>query len=73
MVKTCHNLKYGRKICCSKYGQKLFDSAKKIKTDAIKAASKRAIQKTGEATGDLIDNRIAGKITSVSKKSLKEL
>ena len=37
-------------------------------TDAIKTASKRAIQKTVEATGDLIGNKIADKITSVSKK-----
>ena len=57
----------------NKYGQKLLDSAKKSTTDAIKTASKRAIQKTAEATGDLIGNKIADKITSVSKKSLKEL
>ena len=37
-------------------------------TNAIKTASKRAIQKTAEATGDLIGNKIADKITSVSKK-----
>ena len=47
----------------SKYGQKLFDSAKKS-TDAIKTASKRAIKKTAEATGDLIGNKIADKIKS---------
>ena len=29
---------------------------------------KRAIQKTAEATGDLIGNKIADKIASVSKK-----
>ena len=29
---------------------------------------KRAIQKTAEATGDLIDNKTADKITSISKK-----
>ena len=46
---------------------------KKSTTDAIKTASKRAIQKTAEATGDLIGNKIADKITSVSKKSVKEL
>ena len=57
----------------NKYGQKLLDSAKKSTTDAIKTASKRAIQKTTEATGDLIGNKIAGKITSNSKKSTKEL
>ena len=53
----------------NKYGQKLLDSAKKSTTDAIKTASKRAIQKTAEATGDLISNKTADKITSVSKKS----
>ena len=35
---------------------------------------KREIQKTAEATGDLLGNKIADKITSVSKKkSTKEL
>ena len=34
----------------------------------MKTASKRAIRKTAEATGDLIGNKIADKITSVSKK-----
>ena len=59
MVKTLSN----------KYCQKLLDSAKKSTTDAIKIASKRTIQKTAEATGDLIGNKIAYKITSVSKKT----
>ena len=53
--------------------KKLLDSAKKSTGDAIKAASKRVIQKTAEATGDLIGSKIADKITSVSKKSHKEL
>ena len=57
----------------SEYGQKLLDSAKKSKTDAMKTASKRAIQKEAEATGDLIGNKIADDITSVSKKSSTEL
>ena len=56
------------KSLSSKYGQKLLDSAKKYIADAIKTASKRAIQKTPEATGDLIGNKIADKITSASKK-----
>ena len=56
------------KSLSNKYGQKLLDSAKKSTADAIKTASKRAIQKTTEATGDLIGNKIADKITSVSKK-----
>ena len=53
----------------NKYGQKLLNIAKKSTTDAIETASKRAIQKTAEATGDLIGNKIADKITSISKKS----
>ena len=44
------------------------DSAKKSTTDAIKTVSKRVIQKAAEATGDLIGNKIADEITSVSKK-----
>ena len=57
----------------NKYGQKPFDTAKKSTTDAIKVASKRAIQETAEATGDLIGNKIADKITSISKKPVEEL
>ena len=49
----------------NKYGQKLLDSAKKSTTDAIKTASKRAIQKTTEETVDFIGNKIADKITSI--------
>ena len=47
--------------------QKLLDNAKKSAMDEI-TASKRAIGKKAEATGDLIGNKIANKITSVSKK-----
>ena len=56
-----------------KYGQNFLDSAKKSTTDAIKTASKRAIQKTVEATDDLVGNKAADKITSVLKKSAKDL
>ena len=52
----------------NKYGQKLVDTPKKSVTDALKIASKRAVQ-TAEATGDLVGNKIADKITSISKKS----
>ena len=53
----------------NKYGQKLVDSDKKSATDALKTASKRAIQKTADATWDLVCNKIADKITIYSKKS----
>ena len=38
----------------SKYSQKLLDYAKQSKPDAFKTSSTRVIQKTVEATGDLI-------------------
>ena len=52
-------------ITNNKHGQKLVDTSKKSATDAFKTASKRAIQKTAEATGDLVGNKIADKITSI--------
>ena len=60
----------------SKYSQKLIDNAKKPTTDAIKTASKKAIQKIAEATGDLINNKNCDNITTelhsnTSKKSKK--
>ena len=62
------------KSLSNKYGQKRLDSAKRSTTDVINTASKRAMQKTAEATRDLIGNKIADKITSVSnKKSTKKL
>ena len=57
----------------NKYGKKLVDTATKSATDAIKTSSKRAIQKTAEAAGDLVRNNTADKITSVSKKSTEKL
>ena len=56
----------------NKYCQKLADSAKKSATDALKIAGIRAIQKTAEASGDLVGNFIADRITSISKKPTKE-
>ena len=76
-VKGCGFLSFAKNMgkgLSNKYGQKLLDSAKYPTTVAIKTASKRAIQKTAEATRDLIGNKIADEITSVSKKkSAKEL
>ena len=56
----------------NKYSQKIADSAKKSATDALKIDGKRAIQKTAEATGDLVSNTIANKITGISKKTANE-
>ena len=47
--------------------KKLMDTKTKTGIDAAKAASKKVVQKTAGATGDLIGNKIADKITSVGK------
>ena len=48
------------------------DAATKTEIDAAKTASKRVVQKTAEDTGDLIQNEIADKITSLGKAKSKE-
>ena len=47
-------------------------TATKAGIDTAKTASKRVVQKTAEATGDLIRNKITDKITSVAKSKSKK-
>ena len=56
----------------NKYGKKLMDTTTKTGIDAARTTSKRIVQKTAEATGDLIGNKIADKITSIGKPKEKE-
>ena len=64
----CKNIgKNISKNLSSKYSQKRIDHAKQSATDVFETASKRVIQKTTEATDNLIRNKIADKITRVSK------
>ena len=70
-IKGSGFLSFARKFG-DKYGKKLMDIATKTGIDAAKTASKRVVQKTVEATGDLIWNKIADKITSISKSKEKE-
>ena len=51
----------------SKYSQKRLDHAEQSPTDALKTFSKRVLQKTAQATGDLIGNKVADEITGASK------
>ena len=55
-----------------KYGRKLMDTATKTGIDATKTASERVVQTTAEATGELIGNKIADKITLLGKKKSNE-
>ena len=52
--------------------KKLMDTAAKTGMDAAKTASKWVVHKTTEATGDLVGNKIADKITSIAKPKDKE-
>ena len=54
------------------YGKKLIDTATKTGIVAAKTSSKRVVQKTAEARGDLIGNKVADKITSIGKPKEKE-
>ena len=54
-----------------KHRKKLMDAATKTGIDAAKTAPKIVVQNTAEATGDLIGNKIADKITSLGKRKIK--
>ena len=56
-----------------KYRQKLLDHGKQSAIDIFKTASKREIQKSAEATGDLFGNKMAHKITKISKTSKQNI
>ena len=50
-----------------KYSKQLIGTVTKTGIDAANTASKRVVQNTAEATGDLTGNKIADKITSAGK------
>ena len=56
-IKTCINFN-------SKYGKKLTDTAIKTGKDFDTIAGKKIVHKSAEATGDLVRNKTADKITS---------
>ena len=59
--------KYG-----DKYGKKIMDTATKTGIDASKTASKRVVQKTEQAKGDLAGIKIAYTITSSGKTKYRK-
>lgn len=56
----------------SNYGQKLFSTTKMSSFDALKTVLKRAIQKTAEATGHMVENKTAEKIVRTTSNSICE-
>ena len=69
-VKGYGFLSFARKIG-NKYDKKLMDNATKTRIDIAKAASKKVVQKTTEATGDLIGNKIANYLIRQTKRKGK--
>ena len=72
--------KYGKKLINtaiktdtnfnSKYDKKLTDTAIKTGKDFATIAGKKIVHKSAEATGDLIDNKFADKITAKPSKKI---
>ena len=58
-------------LLSNKYGQKILDSAKKSTADAVETGLKRETQKTAEATGDLIGNKMLIKKQVLQKNLIK--
>ena len=56
----------------NKYDKQLMDTTTKTGMDAAKTVSKRVVQKTAAATGDLIGNKTGDKIISIGKPKEKE-
>ena len=67
-VKGYSFLSFAKKIG----GKKLMDTATQTGINAAKTASKRLVQKTAEATGALIGNKVADKITLIGKPKEKK-
>ena len=70
-VKGYGFLSFARKFG-DKYNKNLMDTATKTGIDAAKTAFKRVVQKTAEVAWDLIENKIADKITLIGKPKEKE-
>ena len=70
-VKVYGFLSFARQFS-DNYGKELMDTATKTGVGAAKTASKRVVQKTAEATGDLIGNKTADKIASIGKPKEKK-
>ena len=70
--------KYGKKIfdvsksMKNKYGKKVLDNSLSAGKDFAKIAGKKVLTKSAEATGDLIGNKIADRITKSARNKEKK-
>ena len=56
----------------NKYGKKILDNSLSAGKDFAKTAGKKVLTKSAEATGDLIGNKIADRITKSSRNKDKK-
>ena len=61
------------RIFSDKYSKCLMDKGIDVSKKFAKTEGKKILKETAKATGDLIGNKIADKITSASKKSHDEV
>ena len=74
--------KYGKKLfnksmdvgkkMSNKYGRKILDKSMDAGKDFAKIAGKKVLTKSAEATGDLIGNKIADRITKITRNKDKK-
>ena len=70
--------KYGRKIfdksidVSDKYGKKILDKSIDTSKDLAKIAGKKVLHKSAEATGEMIGNKVADRITKSSRNKAQK-
>ena len=70
--------KYGRKIfdkiidVSNKYDRKILDKSMDASKDFAKIAGKKVLHKSAEATGEMIGNKVANRITKSSKNKAQK-
>ena len=64
--------KYVSKKMSNKYGRKILDKSKDAGTDFAKIAGKKVLTKSPEATGEMIGNKRADRITKSSRNKAQK-
>ena len=72
MVKKIFDKSLVGKSMKKKYGKKILDNSFSAGKDVGKIAGKKVLTKSAEATGDLIGNKIADRITKITRNKAQE-
>ena len=66
------SLDVGKSMTKKKYDKKIIDNSLSAGKDFAKIAGKEILTKSAEATGDLIGNKIAGRITKSTRNKVQK-